>query len=107
MLTFRSLMNGRVSALIHCMYTGRLARRLQVLDGDMIEVDALDVKVKVRLDTPITHRPWVFDRGDMLFYVPDLGGPNGDVGKLCGEGDPITYCDGSKAWVMATAVEAA
>lgn len=97
MLTFRSLMNGRVSALIHCLYTGNLARRLQVLENDMIEVDALDIKVKVPLDTPIVHSPWALDRGDMMFCIPE--GTIEPVGKLCGAHDPITFCDGTKGTV--------
>jgi hypothetical protein len=99
MMTFTSLMNGRKSAEIFCMYTGKLARRLTV-KGDMIEVDALTVKVEVRMSTPILHKPWVFDRGDMTFYAPDFNGPNGEVCKLCGEADPIKFDDGTESHVM-------
>lgn len=99
MLTFTSLMNGHTSAEIFCMYTGKLARRLTV-KGDMIEIDALTIKVEVRMTTPILHKPWVFDRGDMTFYAPDLDPPIGTVAKLCGEGDPIKFEDGTESHVM-------
>jgi hypothetical protein len=99
MLTFSTLMNGRKSAEIFCLYTGKLARRLTV-KGDVIEIDAMTIKVEVRMTTPIVFNAWVFDRGDMTFYAPDLAPPIGTVAKLCGEGDPIKFDDGTESHVM-------
>jgi hypothetical protein len=99
MMTFQTLMAGHRSAEIFCLYTGKLARRLTV-KGDLVEIDALTIKVEVRMATPILHKPWVFDRGDMTFYAPDLDPPIGTVAKLCGEGDPIKFDDGTESHVM-------
>ena len=97
MLTFRTLMNGHTTAEIRCLYTGNLARRLTV-KGDVVEVDAMTVKVDVRIDTAIVLHPWNFDRGDMMFYSPNL--PAGmTVAKLCGEHDPIRFEDGTESFV--------
>lgn len=94
MMTFQSLMNGHKSAEIRCLYRGELVRRLTV-EGDTVEIDAMTVKVKVPLSTPITFEPWCLDRGNMLFPAPG----HGDRAKLCTEHDRITFDDGSEGHV--------
>ena len=88
--TLRDVMAGNRTAEISCLYTGKVVRRLKRV-GDQLEVDALDVVVTVPLDTPLTYKPWVMDRGNMLFDVPGHQGA-----KFCGEGDHITYPDGTR-----------
>ena len=97
MKTFADLMNGHHGAEIRCLYSGRLVRRLTV-KGDGLTFDAMSVAIDIPLDTPITFEPWVFDRGSLLFSVPNM--PDGlTVAKLCGEHDPITFDDGTEGHV--------
>ncbi len=96
--TFADLMGGHKTAEIFCLYTGKLARRLTV-DGDTVSLDALTVTVDVPLTTVIHFEPWVFDRGNMLFYLDTPGMPSGDPLKLCGESDLIRFADGTEGRV--------
>jgi hypothetical protein len=98
MMTFETLMAGHTSAEVLCLYRGEVVRRLTV-KGNMIEIDAITVKVEVRMNTPIVFTPWCMDRGNLTFYVPDLGGPNGTVAKLCTEHDRIKYDDGTEGHI--------
>lgn len=94
MKTFADLMNGHKGAEIRCLYSGKLVRRLTV-NGDTLRFDAMTVAIDIPLSTPISYEPWVFDRGSLLFSVPNL--PDGlKVAKLCGEHDPITFDDGTE-----------
>lgn len=100
--SFRDLMNGQESAEIACLYTGKTVRKLSMINADSVLVDAIiGPKVTIPLDTPITYEPWVFDRGNMLFPAPDeLRKDFGNILKICGEGDRITYCDGTDDTVL-------
>lgn len=99
MMTFETLMAGRKSAEIVCLYKGTVVRRLTVEDN-MIEMAAASGEsVKVRMGTGIVFTPWFMDRGNFTFYVPDLNGPNGDVVKLCTEHDVIRFDDGTESHV--------
>jgi len=86
MMTFRTLMAGHKSCEIRCAYTGHLARKLTV-NGDTLHLDAITESIDVPLDTEITYKPWVMDRGELMFL---------DKFKVCGEYDKITYDDGSE-----------
>ena len=94
MMTFASLMNGHTSAEIRCPFRGEVVRRLTV-KGDMVEVDAMTIKVDVRLETIITYEPWCMDRGSLLFYSPNLP-QHVPVAKLCTELDVIKFEDGTE-----------
>lgn len=99
MMTFETLMNGRKSAEIICPYKGEVVRRLTV-KGNMIEVDVMTETVTVRMGTPIVCHPVFWDRGNLMFYIPDYkGDPNGLVGKLCTEADRIRFDDGTEGYV--------
>jgi hypothetical protein len=89
-MTFETLMGGHKAAEIRCPYKGVVVRRLAV-EGDMIEVDAITVKVSVPLASEITYEAWVLDRGSLLFSAPGFG----DQAKLCTEFDEIVFDDGS------------
>jgi len=100
MMTFETLMAGRKSAEIRCPYRGEVVRRLTV-KGDTIEIDAMTETVEVRIRTAIVLHPVFWDRGNLMFYVPDYkGDPNGLVAKLCTEADEITFDDGTKDHVV-------
>lgn len=99
MMTFETLMAGRKSAEIVCLYKGTVVRTLTVKGATIEMAAASGEKVEVRMGTGITYRPWFMDRGDFQFYVPDLNGPNGDVVKLCTEHDLIRFDDGTEAHV--------
>lgn len=99
--TLRDVMNGREYTEIRCMYTGKVARKLTVYPWgrqpayqtktvyhDQVEIDALTEKVIVPLDTPLGFTPWVMDRGNITFQLPD-----GKTAKLCGEGDRAVFKD--------------
>lgn len=106
--SFRDLMNGRESAEVRCLYTGNLVRRLRLTEcRTAVEIDASApgmkaLLVRVPLDTPITYRPWVFDRGNMLFdgSATGLDVFAGETLKICGEGDLITFEGGGTSSVM-------
>ena len=100
MLTFETLMAGHKSAEIVCPYKGEVVRRLTVKGDGLIDVDVMTETVTVRMATPITCHPVFWDRGNMMFYIPDYGGPNGLVGKLCTEADLIRFDDGTEAHVV-------
>lgn len=101
MMTFETLMAGHKSAEIVCLLKGEVVRRLTVKDGGLIEVDVMTEKVTVRMGTPIVCHPVFWDRGNMMFYIPDYGGdPNGLVGKLCTEADHIRFDDGTETHVV-------
>ena len=104
--TFRELMNGHAAAEVRCLYSRRLVRKLTATATE-VAIDPTEGNpiVRVPLDTPITHEPWVMDRGNMLFATgavlnPDVL-PDGmeDVLKICGEDDRVTYPDGTTASV--------
>lgn len=97
-MTFATLMNGRKSAEIRCLYRGEVVRRLTV-KGDMIEVDAMTIKVDVRMETPIVCHEWALDRGSLMFYSENLP-PHIPVAKLCTEGDLISFDDGTDGHVQ-------
>jgi len=80
------LMDGHTAAVLKCYYTGEIVRRLTV-DGDELIIDAITETVRAPLDTEITYKPWLMDRGDLLF---DL---DGRKCKICGEADFICYGD--------------
>jgi hypothetical protein len=76
------------SAEILCLYQRTVARRLKRLPEGKVEVDAITVKVVVDATTPLNYQPWVFDRGSLLFDLPDHPGA-----KFCGEADIVRYPD--------------
>lgn len=98
MKTFRELMGGHKSCEIRCAYTGYLARKLTV-NGDMVHLDAITESIDVPLDTEITYKPWVMDRGELMFTLPHVPHPL----KVCGEFDLITYEDGWEICAQAPA----
>lgn len=100
--TFRDLMNNHFTAEIHCLYTGNLVRRLACHpDGVRIIPTGHDA-ITVPYDTPITYEPWLMDRGNMNFAGDATADPKfaGKTLKICGEGDPITFQDGTVDYVM-------
>jgi hypothetical protein len=105
--TFRELMNGHATAEIRCLYTGNLVRKLSLTTGAVsgtvyVEIDpVVGPRCRVPDVTPITYTPWVLDRGNMNFPGDATGVPEyaDKTLKICGEGDPITYGDGTAATV--------
>lgn len=100
--TFRDLMNGHAKAEIYCLYRGTLVRKLTV-GPNVVVIDPTGGApfVTVPADTPIEHVPWVFDRGNLVFptnavietgVLPPACPPEL---KICGEGDTITFSDGT------------
>jgi hypothetical protein len=107
---FRDLMAGYPSAEIRCLYTGNTVRRLAV-EGNLLRIDACVAgvgTVTVGLDVPITYKPWACDRGNLLFPAGECSGlPQEAIAlgadallKICGEGDTITFPDGSAQDVL-------
>lgn len=92
--TFRDVMNGHPTAEIKNLLNGQVVRRLKVV-GDTVEIDALTVTGTASLDDKLTFKPWVLDRGNILFDSPLV--PAGQQAKLCTQFDPINYPDGSEA----------
>ena len=94
------LLGGKPKSEIRCMYTGKTVRKLTA-DGDGVLVDVMDGSPVVRIPaaTPVTHQPWVFDRGNLLFpkaVVPSLASIPGDKLKICGAHDRVVFPDGSE-----------
>ncbi len=62
--------------------------------------------MRLPLDTPITYEPWMMDRGSLLFASAAvlnrevLPASLPDELKICGEGDSITFADGSSDTVL-------
>lgn len=98
MMTFTTLMAGHQSAEIRCLYRNEVVRRLTV-KGDMIEVDAMTIKVDVRMQTMIVLHEWALDRGSLMFHSENLP-PHIPVAKLCTEGDRIIFDDGTEGYVQ-------
>lgn len=88
MKTLRDLMGNATEAIILCLYSGTMVRRLTV-KGDNLHIDAITDDVEVPLDTPIIYEPWVLDRGNML-----LDSPKGRI-KLCTEADILQLPGGT------------
>lgn len=91
--SFKDLMNGYESAIIRNLIDECPVRKLKVIDNQ-VEIDAITITLNVPIDTPITYEPWCFDRGSMLFSVPDF-----PTGKICTELDIICFPDGTQASV--------
>ena len=88
-------MNGYQSAeIINFVNPDNVVRRLKVIDNQ-VEIDAITITLTVPIDTPITYEPWCFDRGSMLFSVPDF-----PQGKICTELDTIRFPDGTEASIQ-------
>jgi len=92
-MNFADLMRDKDSAEIVCAIKGTVVRKLTVIERDnatYVRVDALTEHVDVLISTEITHEPWTFDRGNMLFRHAK------GVGKLCTEGDIIRFSSGQE-----------
>lgn len=89
--SFKDLMNGHNQAEIVNLIGDNVVRRLKVQDNQ-VEIDAITITLTVPLDTPITYEPWCFDRGSMLFSVPEF-----PTAKICTELDIVRYPDGTEA----------
>lgn len=72
---------------ILCPVKDEVVRVLQV-KGDNVDIDAITTVVTVPLSTEINYRPWVMDRGDLTFKLP-----NGNIGVLCAELDILQFDD--------------
>lgn len=99
--TIRDVMAGHRSAEIRCLYTGNVVRRLEA-GNKFVLIDAMEPPiVRVPLDTPVRHEPWVFDRGNVLFAGDATGRPEfaGRELKLCGVHDPIRFEDGTTDYI--------
>lgn len=100
--TFSDLLDGHDSAEIRCLYTDRLVRKLRRVGGEVV-VDVTDgtPPIRVSADAVIRHEPWVFDRGNMVFDRGCVLNPSvlpdglGTTLKICGEGDPVIFPDGT------------
>lgn len=88
--TFADLMHGHDSAEILCPMQGTIVRKLARVGKNDLKIDALTEVVTVPLNWPIRYEPWVLDRGNLLFDLPQR--PNC---KICTEMDTIKFPDGT------------
>lgn len=91
MFTVRDLMAGHTGAEIRCAHTGKVVRRLAVVE-DTLDIDAMGEQLGIPLDTQLTYEPWFMDRGSILFTF------NGQACKFCTEFDKIVFEDGTELW---------
>jgi hypothetical protein len=94
--TFNDLLEGHETAEICCLYTGQMVRKLSRGPGGSIVLDPMvgDV-LTVPGGTVIKYEPWAMDRGSLIFFH-DVDPYRGQPLKLCGEGDPIRFDDGTE-----------
>lgn len=90
--TFADLIS-RGNGSIACLYTGNVVRQLTLQDNGIVHVVAGDgTSFDIPSDTPILYQPWVMDRGNLLFEIPEVYGQL----KICGEADILTTEDGER-----------
>ena len=97
---FKELMSGYESAEIVCPIKNEVVRELTV-NGNIVTIESGPDKVDVPIYTSVTYEPWMFDRGNLLFWsvIPFT---DGEKMKLCTEGDKIKFPDGTEDSVYPT-----
>ena len=68
--------------MVTCLYTGNHVRTISKVGKNMVVIHPAEGDaIVVSGETPVTHEPWVFDRGNLVFKH------DGETLKLCGVGD--------------------